>query len=148
MLKVETTLPDWPPGFTAKWAADTLTTWARVYAIWHTQRPLPPLYGGRIVYRLPRSHGTGVEEFANPWVVASRGWGDCDSLTTYRLTELMSAGQYAEGFVPRTRGQWVGNNIHVLVRIAPGGTPETHPERFEDPSLICLAIEALRKKQG
>lgn len=141
MLKVETTLPNWPPGFTANWAAETLTAWARAYAPWYTLHPLPPLYSGRIVYRLPANHGSGVETFANPWQIARRGWGDCDGVTTYRLVELLVAGKQARA-VPRTRAQWSGPNVHVLVRVRPGDDDGA----FEDPSLRLLELEAKQRK--
>jgi len=144
-IKVETRLPNWSEGYTANWAAKTLTAMAKAYAPWYVNHPLPPLYGGRIVYRLPPNHGSGTETFANPWEIARRGWTDCDGATCYRLTELFANGhESAQGFAPRTRATWAPSTIHVLVRIGPGDDPE---KDFEDPSLILLAIEALRSKR-
>jgi hypothetical protein len=55
-------------------------------------RPITPLYKSSIRYQAEPWAGQGVEEFADPWTVLSRGWGDCDDLVIYRGGELIANG--------------------------------------------------------
>lgn len=128
VMRVEHQLPMWQPGFTAYWAAKTLDGMARGYLPWAAVNPLPPLYSGRIRYRIDAQHGSGVEVFSDPWTVAARGYGDCNDLVLYRLIELMLAGERVSARDPNTRSVWDMGEVHVLVRRANG--------RLEDPSLI------------
>lgn len=52
--------------------------------------PLPPLYETSIRYQGEPWAGEGVEEFADPYTVLERGWGDCDDLLIYRGGELLA----------------------------------------------------------
>lgn len=54
--------------------------------------PLPPLYKSHVQYQSEPWAGQGVEEFADPWTVYERGWGDCDDLIIYRGAELIVNG--------------------------------------------------------
>jgi len=97
--------------------------------------PLPPLYQSGIRYQLEPNHGKGWEDFSNPWQTLSRGWGDCDDLILYRLTELRLKGERAH-----CSAEWIGNGVHVLVRRRDGkrqkdGTIGTR----EDPSVMLGA---------
>ncbi len=93
--------------------------------------PVPPLYKSGIRYQREPNEGTGLEEWADPWTVAKRGWGDCDDLIGYRVAELRVAGEPATVQVCRKRGT---KRFHVRVRRADG--------RVEDPSII---LGGLRK---
>jgi hypothetical protein len=124
-------LPQWLPGFTAWWAMQVLDGMARGYAPWATVKRLPPLYGGTIVYRPDAKHGSGVERFHNPWQVVERGVADCNDAVLYRLVELYLASERPT--LDRTRADWAGGEIHVLIRRANGVQ--------EDPSLILLELE-------
>ena len=85
---------------------------------------LPPLYKSGVVYRPEPNRGTGVEDFADPWTCLSRGWGDCDDLTIWRIAELIAAGEK----MPPPQVRRAGIRMHVLVRRASGA--------LEDPSKI------------
>jgi hypothetical protein len=59
------------------------------------RRPLPSLYHpacSHIRYQPEPWAGEGVEEFANPFDVFERGWGDCDDLVIFRGAQLRSVG--------------------------------------------------------
>lgn len=56
------------------------------------RRPLPPLYRTKVRYQSEPNAGSGIEEFADPYTVYERGWGDCDDLVIYRGGELLAAG--------------------------------------------------------
>lgn len=86
------------------------------------EHPFPPLYSSGIRYRAEK-HADRYEEWADPWTVAARRWGDCDDLVIYRLAELLSAGEAATVTV-----YWTGHRYHVAVRRASGAV--------EDPSEI------------
>lgn len=55
-------------------------------------RPIPLLYTTAIRYQPEPWAGQGIEEFADPWTVFERGWGDCDDLVIYRGAELLVRG--------------------------------------------------------
>jgi len=62
---------------------------------WMREHPLPLLYTTQIQYKPEPWAGQGddpVEEFANPYDVLKRGWGDCDDLVIYRGGELIARG--------------------------------------------------------
>lgn len=129
-MRISFELPPWPPGFDADASARLLDAASDTFALWAQIHPLPPLFETDIRYRLEPNHGTGIERFDNPWDVLQRGWGDCDDLVAYRLTELKAAGVRATAHRTKTRSNWQGKNIHVLVRLS--------PTQFEDPSLLML----------
>ena len=59
------------------------------------RRPLPNLYSGEcdhIRYQPEPWAGEGVEEFADPYTVFERGWGDCDDLVILRGAQIRSVG--------------------------------------------------------
>lgn len=84
-------------------------------------RSLPKLYGSGIRFQREPNHGKW-EEFDLPWVVAARGWGDCDDLVIYRLAELLSQGKGGS-----IACKWFGTEFHVQVRLQNG--------KIEDPSI-------------
>jgi hypothetical protein len=87
---------------------------------------LPPLYQSGIRYAEEPNHGKGLEDFALPFKVFERRWGDCDDLCIYRIWELRVAG------VPATcNAIWIGDRVHVRVRLPDGN--------LEDPSIILGA---------
>lgn len=55
-------------------------------------RSIPLLYTTEIRYQSEPWAGQGLEEFADPWTVLERGWGDCDDLVIYRGAELLVRG--------------------------------------------------------
>lgn len=87
--------------------------------------PLPPLRTTRIRFSPEPSAGIGIEDWADPWTVLKRGYGDCDDLVLYRLTELLALGERATVSVI-----WQGSGFHVRVRRANGA--------LEDPSLYLI----------
>lgn len=69
------------------------------------RRPLPSLYYicdrqihtgtcccAHIEYQTEPWAGEGVEEFADPYTVFERGWGDCDDLVIFRGAQIRSVG--------------------------------------------------------
>lgn len=101
------------------------------YVPFATLNPLPPLYQSGVRFSLSPSHGSGLEDFANPWTTLARGKGDCNDLVLYRLVELMLARQKAH-----TRGEWLGNAVHVTIRHGNG--------QEEDPSILLGAPDPRR----
>lgn len=97
--------------------------WARELAA----RPLPPLYQAGVRFAHEPSVGSGVEEWADPYSVARRRWGDCDDLVLWRLGELRAAGEPASAQIVRRRGT---NQFHARVRRSFGVE--------EDPSALLL----------
>lgn len=91
--------------------------------------PLPLLANSRIQFRNEPAAGVGVEDWADPWTVLQRGWGDCDDLVLYRLVEWRLRGYPATVSVI-----WQGNGFHVRIRRPDG--------RLEDPA------EYLKTKNG
>lgn len=126
-MDIRIPLPDWATGFTANAAAKVLDAMATAYLPYYALHPLPPLRRSGVVFRPEPGHGSGVDEFANPWLVYKRGWGDCDDLVCWRLVEL----RYRGHDVSATRAEWVGDGVHALVRLANGDT--------EDISILCGA---------
>jgi hypothetical protein len=122
VLTVEVLVDFAAPGFVANFVAKTLVGMAEGYAPAFGLLGLPGLYQSGIRFRLPREHGTGLERFKLPHQLLKEGYGDCDQLVLYRLSELYSKGERAS-----CRAVWEGPNVHVLVRRASGA--------LEDPSL-------------
>ncbi len=94
---------------------------ALAFSIGMRVAPVLPLYEAGIKYRLEPNSGDGWEEWADPWSVAKRRWGDCDDLVMYRVAELLLSGEPASINVI-----WDGTRYHVRVRRADGS--------LEDPS--------------
>jgi len=88
---------------------------------------LKPLYSSGVCFR-PEPNEGRFEEWADPWTVAARGWGDCDDLVRYRVAELLAAGERAS-----VQCMWVGRRMHVRVRRA--------SMRIEDPALMLSPKE-------
>lgn len=105
-----------------------LQSLAEIWANTMRRRPCPPLYGGSIRYKPEPWAGKGIEEWAMPWRVAKRGWGDCDDLVLYRVAELRVAGELATVQVMRKPGT---DRFHVRVKRQNGV--------LEDPSIILGA---------
>lgn len=72
------------------------------------------------------------EEWADPYTVADRGWGDCDDLVIWRLAEIWSTGEQA---FPQVFWRVGTHGYHVGLRHEKSG-------REEDP-----AFELWRKQQ-
>lgn len=95
----------------------------RLYLRTHT---VPSIYESGIRYE-EEPAGQPYEDFAAIPVVLARGWGDCDDLVSWRISELRNAGENA-----KVRLKWEYDPVrgarmyHVLVRRANG--------QVEDPS--------------
>ena len=96
---------------------------AEHWASFLPEHPLPGLYARHIRYQREPEAGSGQEEFADPWTVLARGWGDCDDLIGYRVSELLAQGEAAT-----VNCIWDGVRMHVRVRRASGD--------LEDPAQI------------
>ena len=90
--------------------------------------PLPFLYETNVRYQAEPQTGTGIEEFASPWMVLQRGWGDCDDLVIYRGAELVVRGLPCHARILRK----VENN-HYHTQLT-----RDFDELTEDPSLQRL----------
>jgi hypothetical protein len=99
----------------------TLDVLASLWARELRSRPLPPLY------KPEPWAGSGKEEWADPYTVFRRKWGDCDDLVLWRAAELRAAGHAATIQVMRLLDE---PRYHVRVR-KPDGSEE-------DPSVILL----------
>ena len=95
----------------------------RAFAVVMQVRPLPPLYSGHVRYQREKNSGEGWEEWADPWSVAARGWGDCDDLILYRGAELLCSGEAAH-----VNCVWTPPRYHVRIRRGDGSE--------EDPSIL------------
>ena len=89
------------------------------------RRPLPPLYRSGVIFK-PEPRSNPCEEFADPYIVFKRKWGDCDDLVLWRLAELHAAGM--EAFPQVMRALDGSGRYHIAVRHADG--------REEDPAKI------------
>lgn len=92
------------------------------------RRPLPSLYDPRcdhIRYQPEPWAGEGIEEFADPYTVFERGWGDCDDLVIFRGAQLRSVGLACH---PRIIHQVETNKYHTQLTRDFDGV-------VEDPSL-------------
>lgn len=106
---------------------NTLQTNAEEWAEEMRRDPLPSLYDSGIRYQPEPWAGGGTEEWADPYEVAERGWGDCDDLVIYRVAELIAAGENA---TVQTMWKTGTKRHHVRVRRANGSV--------EDPSVVLL----------
>lgn len=131
-LTIAFSLPAWPAGFTAHASALLINAAAEAYAPWYCVHPLPPLYKSGVVYRPEPGHGSGFDDFADPWTAYTRGWVDCDDAAIWRIVELRVRGERAAA----TRAEWLGPDVHALVRRGNGN--------LEDPSLVLLELERRR----
>jgi len=93
-------------------------------------RNLPPLYKSEVKYQAEPWAGQGVEEFADPWTVLERGWGDCDDLVIYRGAELIANGYPCHARIIRNSKL---NKYHTQLRRDFG-----NPQCVEDPCLERL----------
>jgi hypothetical protein len=105
----------------------TLDVLASLWARELRSRPLPPLYQSGVRYKPEPWAGSGKEEWADPYTVFRRKWGDCDDLVLWRAAELRAAGHAATIQVMRLLDE---PRYHVRVR-KPDGSEE-------DPSVILL----------
>lgn len=127
MLCIVHPIPTVPAGFLAEITRCMLDGLSDAYApLVHTYWNLPPLYQSGIRFELEPDHGKGIEDYTSPPITYGRGTGDCDDLVLYRLSELKAAGIPA-----RCTAEWLGNAVHVQVRLPNGA--------IEDPSLILGA---------
>ena len=95
------------------------------------RRPLPSFYGPEcrhIRYQPEPWAGQGVEEFADPYTVFERGWGDCDDLIIFRGGQLRSVGLPCHA---RILHQTTTNKYHTQLT-------RDFDRVVEDPSLFCL----------
>lgn len=95
------------------------------------RRPLPSLYDKRcahIRYQPEPWAGEGVEEFADPYTVFERGWGDCDDLIIFRGGQLRAAGLAVHA---RILHQIETNKYHTQLT-------RDFDQIIEDPSLALL----------
>lgn len=130
-MVVVTHLP--PCGESHLWAIrEVLSALANVWARGLTQKPLPPLYRSGVHYAPEPWAGSGREEWADPWTVCARGWGDCDDLVGWRVAELRAAGEHATIQVMRRNERY-----HVRVRRADG--------TLEDPSIALMPASQRRR---
>jgi hypothetical protein len=86
-------------------------------------RPIIELYKSSIRYQPEPWAGEGVEEFADPFTVLDRGWGDCDDLVIYRGAELLARGVKCHA---RILHQVPSNKYHTQLTI--------DGDHIEDPS--------------
>lgn len=103
------------------------------------RRPLPSLYHpdcNHIRYQPEPWAGEGVEEFADPYTVFERGWGDCDDLIIFRGGQLRSVGLRAHA---RILHQTDSNKYHTqLTRDFDGIVEDPSLERIyrQNPSML------------
>lgn len=70
---------------------------AEAWSLEFRRKQPPKLYKSGIIYQ-PEPPGLPAEEWADPYTVADRRWGDCDDLVLYRLAEIF----HESGYDPRT----------------------------------------------
>jgi hypothetical protein len=93
------------------------------------RHPLPRLYSiprEQLKFKEEPWAGQGVEEFATPWMVYERGWGDCDDYVIWRCAELITQGIECNPVIVHNTET---DKYHTLVRVR---------DRYEDPSLQRL----------
>lgn len=95
---------------------------ARQLAPYLLRYPLPSLYRAGVRYEVEAPRFGIDEEFADPWTVYSRGVGDCDDLSLWRICEGLSRGERLAATV-----EWMGDYLHCQVRHLDTG-------EIEDPS--------------
>lgn len=122
-MRIVTSIPiEGPHG--ARAVRDLLNAIAYAWAPELRARPLPPLYGSGIRYQLEPNLGQ-FEDFKNPYETFEDGWGDCDDLVIYRVSELVALGELATVQAMRLKGT---SRFHVRVRRA--------NSEEEDPSVL------------
>ncbi len=119
---------------------DVLLGYAKAYARQLKKNPLPPFYHCGIRYRpedpeQQRFKLLGVdgsfEDWADPYTVKERGFGDCDDMVLWRCAETLAGKNWQDG-QPLPVWPVVANIIdteryHVLLRHGPNG-------KLEDPA--------------
>ena len=90
--------------------------------------PIPLLYQTNVRFQDEPWAGQGIEEFATPWMVLERGWGDCDDLVIYRGAELVVRGIACNPVIVHDTET---DKYHTLLRLHQANI-------FEDPSLQRL----------
>lgn len=110
---------------------DVLLGYAKAYARELLLRPLKNFYSYKIRYQ-PEPANQRFEDWADPWTVIERGWGDCDDMVLWRLAEILVASKWQEGDPlpawPLVAQKIGTENYHVLLRHRSGKT--------EDPAAI------------
>lgn len=130
-MQIRTALPSLEGATLAHAMRELLMGLGRAFAHGLAVHPLPPLYVSGVRYAPEPNAGDGWEEWADPWTVHRRGWGDCDDLVAWRLAELLAAGEAATVQVVGTGdGHRWGPRFHVRVRRADG--------TLEDPSIQLM----------
>ena len=101
--------------------------------------PLPPLYKSHVRYQREPWAGQGVEEFADPWTVYERGWGDCDDLIIYRGAELIVNGYPCHARVVHNTDN---DKYHTQLRrdFGPPCVEDPSLQRLGQPWLIPLSL--------
>ena len=94
---------------------------------------LPPLMRSGVKFAYEPGHGSGVEDFALPLTVYTRGWGDCDDLCIWKIAEELAAGRKAS-----CRTSWLNGGMHVQVRLKNG--------KIFDPAILLGAPSSWPKK--
>lgn len=147
-MRVATQITAPAPGYLSWWVRSCLNGFALGAAGSYWSWNLPPLYQSGVRFAFEPAHGSGDENFDSPPIVYQRGWGDCDDLVYWRVTELLAAhlpaGQpptkqqlqrlqrmMVDGRTAQAAADWDGGALHVYVRHANG--------RKEDPSVILGA---------
>ena len=107
----------------------------RLYLQLH--KNVPALYASKVRYENEPAwtfQGQPVEEFALIPIVIARGWGDCDDLSPWRVSELQEHGEPAKIRIQWKReifpnGKRGRKYFHIVVRRGDGRT-------IEDPSAL------------
>lgn len=131
-MRITFTIPDTiRPGELAWLVKCLIEGAARGWAVPFRRVGMPHLYDTDVRFAYEPNHGTGNEEFADPFTLLARGEGDCDDLVMYRLTEREAARlppnfDPTRDYRPGCRTEWRDEELHVQVR---------HPDRsIEDPA--------------
>jgi hypothetical protein len=119
---------------------DVLLGYAKAYARAFAREPLPLFYSCNIEYRpenpervtaLMQDGKSTAEEWADPYTVKRRGWGDCDDMVLWRVAEVLHRNKWQDGRElpcwPAVAQQLDTENYHVVV---------SHRGKFEDPARI------------
>jgi len=111
-------------GLAIKPVLDALVLVNQLYLRTHD---VPPLYQSGVRYKNEPEGST--EEFAAIPAIIKRGWGDCDDLAPWRVSELRNAGERAKIRIQWKRSKRTGRKLfHIVVRRANGA--------IEDPSYV------------
>lgn len=128
-------------------AQQILQTMAEAWAEELRRRPLPPLYETGVHFKPEPWAGLGTEEWASPYTVFERNWGDCDDLSLFRCAQLLAhdvPANIVETWLSGTKRH------HFLIRRGPGefkpaavAAQLSQVDRglpFEDPSRVIVAL--------